>query len=45
MRLLNARGEIAVLLLAAAVAALAPFATRSSGASGKRAISGLANAL
>jgi hypothetical protein len=32
MRLLNARGEIAVLLLAAAVAALAPFATRSSGA-------------
>ena len=32
MRLLNARGEIAALLLAAAAAALAPFATRSSGA-------------
>jgi hypothetical protein len=32
MRLLNARGEIAVLLLAAAAAALAPFATRSSSA-------------
>jgi hypothetical protein len=32
MRILNARGEIAALLLAAAVAALAPFATRSSGA-------------
>ncbi len=32
MRVLKARGEIAVLLLAAAAAALAPFATRSSGA-------------
>jgi hypothetical protein len=32
MRFLNARGEIAVLLLAAAAAALAPFVTRSNGA-------------
>jgi hypothetical protein len=32
MRLLNAHGEITALLLAAAAAALAPFATRSSGA-------------
>jgi hypothetical protein len=32
MRLLNARGEIAALLLAATAAALAPFATRSSSA-------------
>jgi hypothetical protein len=32
MRLLKARGEIAVLLLAAAAAALAPFMTRSDGA-------------
>jgi hypothetical protein len=32
MRRLNARGEIAVLLLAAAAAALAPFAVRSSSA-------------
>jgi hypothetical protein len=32
MRFLNARGEIAVMLLAAAAAALAPFVTRSNGA-------------
>jgi hypothetical protein len=32
MRVLRVRGEIAALLLAAAAAALAPFATRSSGA-------------
>src|SRR5262245_4519810 len=32
MRLLNARGEIAALLLAAAAAALAPLVTRSGGA-------------